>query len=179
MSASVHEGSLHVTGTLTAGDLVPPAGSIDNAAVQAGAAGNFVDATKVEQGFALPYKQVTGTAIIAAAAEDIHVVRGTTGEVVGLKAAITGVIATGADRTVTVDLHKSTGGGAFATVLSATVVLDNTNTLRVSESATMLTTGAEDLVAGDILRVVVTVAGSAGNQAQGLIVSVHLREDPL
>ena len=34
------------------------------------------------------------------------------------------------------------------------------------------------LVAGDILRLVLTVAGAAGAQAQGLIVTLTVREDP-
>ena len=40
------------------------------------------------------------------------------------------VVATGADRTITVDLQKSTGGGAYATVLSATIGFTNGSAVR-------------------------------------------------
>jgi hypothetical protein len=164
MARTVLSGDVHVSGTLSSGDLSPPAGSIDNTAIQAGAAGNYVAATKLEHQFALPYTQDAGTPV-AAATKDIHIVEGATGEVAWVKAAITGTIATGADRTVTVDLQKSTGAGAFATVLTTTIVLDNASVLRTAEEAVVKVDGSEDLVTGDILRVVITVAGAAGNQA--------------
>jgi len=74
-----------------------------------------------------------------------------------------------------VDLQKSTGGGAFATILTGTITLDSANTIRVAEAGT-LTAGAACVV-GDILRVVITVGGSSGTNPQGLVVRVVMRED--
>lgn len=163
--------SLHVRGPLTCERFTPPAGSVTNAAVE-GAAG--IEPEKVIHQFPLSHYQTTGTAVVAAV-QDLHVVRGTTGTVQGFEAAITGAIATGADRTVTVNLHKSTGAAAFASILTAPIVLDDDSVLRTAVAATLASAG---LVDGDILRVVVTVAGSADAQAQGLVVTCIVSEDP-
>lgn len=112
---------------------------------------------------------------ITALSKDIHIVRGATATVIGLEAAICGTIATGADRTVTVDLHKSTGGGAYATVLSSTIGFTNASTLRTAVAAVVSASPAA-LVDGDILRLIVTVAGSASAQALGLIVTLTYTE---
>lgn len=112
---------------------------------------------------------------VVAATYGARTVKGATGTIRGFRAAIFGTIATGSDRTVTVDLQKSTGGGAFASVLSATLNFANTSTLYTVATASIGTTGVQ---AGDILEVLVTVAGSAGNQAKGLIVDLDLAETP-
>jgi hypothetical protein len=113
------------------------------------------------------------TTTIAALTKLLHIARAA-GTIVAVEAIIT-VQATGADRTVTVDLQKSTGGGAFATILSTTVNIDNTTVVRTAVLAVVSNT---DLVDGDILQAVVTVAGSAGNQAQGLLLTVTFDERP-
>lgn len=89
--------------------------------------------------------------------------------------AIIATVATGADRTVTVDLQKSTGSGAFATVLSATIGFTNASAVRTIASGTISGTTFVD---GDIFQIVVTVAGAAGNQAQGLLVALNFEENP-
>lgn len=164
------EGDLHVTGTISAAVIQLPASSVGNSDIEAAAG---IEATKVVHQFPLEYYQVPGTAIVAATV-DLHISRAA-GTVVAFEAAVTGAIATGADRTVTLDLQKSTGAAAFASVLSATLVLDNTNVLRTLEAATI---GTAAYVDGDLFRVTVAVAGAAGNQAQGLIVTATLRENP-
>lgn len=92
-----------------------------------------------------------------------------------LAAAITEVIATGADRTVTIDLQKSTGGGAFASVLSSTLVFNSSSTLRLASLAALNTT---TFIAGDLFKLTVTVAGAAGAQAQGLTIHLAAYEAP-
>ena len=160
---------LHVT-NLTATNFTPPASCVTNAAVAAAAG---IAATKLVHQFSLDYAQAPGSDI-ATATLDLHIAQAT-GEIVAFEAAITGVVATG-DRSVTVDLQKSTGGGAFATVLSAAITLDSGNALRVLEAGTVSTTTFAD---GDLLRVVVTqVAGSTGTRPQGLAVTVTVRENP-
>lgn len=88
-------------------------------------------------------------------------------------ACIEEAIATGNDRTVSVDLQKSTGGGAYATILSSPIQFTNSSVLYASLSA-MLTNNT--VTTNDRLRVVVAVAGAAGAQAQGLSVDGGLRE---
>lgn len=65
-------------------------------------------------------------------------------------------------------------GGAFASILAAPIVFNNTSTLRALVSAAFSSTS---LVDGDILKLTVAVAGAAGAQAQGFICSVTIRED--
>lgn len=85
------------------------------------------------------------------------------------------VLATDPSRTVTVDLHKSTGGGAYATALSATIGFTTSSTVRVAVTGAFT---SSTFVSGDIFRIVVTVAGGAGNQAQGLTANLVVKENP-
>jgi hypothetical protein len=112
------------------------------------------------------------TAAVTALTKWLHIVRGGTGARVAFEAAIA-LGPTGADRTITVDLQKSTGGAAFATVLSATIGFVDASVERVATAATISSTALTD---GDILQVVVTVAGAAGNQATGLTVTLTYDE---
>lgn len=89
--------------------------------------------------------------------------------------AIQTVQATGADRTVTVDIQKSTGAGAFASIMSATIGFTNSSAIRTPVAGTF---SVPSLVDGDILQAVVTVAGSASAQAQGLLLSLTIDELP-
>lgn len=130
-----------------------------------------LDATKLEGEHNLTLSQAGD---IVASTDYLRAIYGATATLVAMEAAITEAIATGPDRTVTVDLLKSTVGGAFASILAAPIVFNNTSTLRA------LVTGAfssTSLVDGDILKLTVAVAGAAGAQAQGLICSVTIRED--
>ncbi len=161
--------NLHVNGTITAVGFQPPAGSINAAAIPAGA--NILTSALVHS-HKKDVSQAPGTAVVAAT-QDIHI-GFFTGAVVSIKAAITGAIATGADRTVTVDLQKSTGAAAFATILTGVITFNNVSTLRAVTAGTL---SSVTWIAGDILRVVVAVAGAAGAQAQGLIVTVTLDEN--
>ena len=104
----------------------------------------------------------------------MHIVNGTTGTLINLWAALTGVLP--ATYECAVDLQKSTGGGAFASVLSAPLALNSTNTLLVPTAATITTAS---LVKGDILRIVITVSGASGTHPQGLVVTVDLAETPM
>lgn len=145
------------------------AGSIRNVDVNAAAA---IDASKLEGEYTFDVSQ-TGT--VVAGTHYFGPIRGATGDVISIEAAITETIATGADRTVTIDLLKSTGAGAFASILTAVLVLDNTNVLRTLEAGSLAAGAA--LVDGDLLKLTIAVAGAAGAQALGLIVRVILRED--
>lgn len=174
MSGLVVNGDLRVNGAVTAEYIGLPANTVRNASVAADAA---IEATKIENRHFLHYAQAPGTAIVAATL-DLHVVKGGTGQVLSVEGAITGAIATGADREVHIDIQKSTGAAAFATILSDTLDLSIASgpALRTAYDGGV-TIDSGDLVDGDILRVVITVAGAAGAQAQGLIVTIGLKED--
>jgi len=170
MAQDLINNDLHVNGTLSSKSLNPPAGSIGDAAVKAPAG---IAATKLEHQFDLGLAQPPGSDVVAET-RDLRVVHGGTGEVVAVKAALTGAVATGADRTVSIDLQKGNVAAGFVSILTAPVSFTNTDVLRAVKQATVTN---PDVVVGDILRLVVTVAGVAGNQAKGLVVSVTLRED--
>lgn len=141
---------------------------IENANIASGAA---IKASKLEGEYTHDYSQ-TGT--VAAGTAYFGPIKGSAATLLSFSATITETIATGGDRTVTITLLKSTGGGAFASVLSAAIVLDTGNVLYIPEVATINTTSA---VAGDMYKITVAVAGAAGNQALGLCVSTRWRED--
>jgi hypothetical protein len=147
-----------------------PASGITNYMI---AASPPIDANKLYRHQSID-RELFGPAVtVAALTTDVHIVRGTAGTLVGFQAAICGTIATGADRTITVDLQKSTGAGAYSTVLSGTIGFTNASVLRTAVSGTFSNTS---LVAGDILRVIVTVAGSASAQALGLVATLTYAE---
>src|SRR5947209_8741682 len=108
-------GDLVINGVLTPRTLVHPDGSITDAHIAAGA---NIAATKLEHQHSNHHYQAPGSAIVAAT-QDVHIVAGVTGTIVGMQAAITGALADDVSRTVTVQLHKSTAGGAFASVLTS------------------------------------------------------------
>lgn len=164
------EGDMFVTGNLSSHTFTAPAGAISNAGI-AGAAD--IDATKLEHQHSLNYQQANGTAVVAAT-QGLFICRGLTGTIVAVQAAITGLIATGGDRTVDVDVKKGDASTAYTTVLSAPIQFTNADALRTPKAGTVSVTSMD---VGDSLIVAVAVAGAAGNQAQGLQVTVTVRED--
>lgn len=80
---------------------------------------------------------------------------------------------TGGDKQYTVDVQKSTGGGSFASILSAVETISSADTSRTVSAPTI---SSASLVQGDILQVVVTASGSTGSQGQGVVTSVRIAE---
>ena len=91
-----------------------------NDAIPSAAIDGPIDAVKLEGEHNFTLSQ---TGDVVAATEYLRVVFGATGVVIAMEAAITEAVATGPDRTVTVDLLKSSGGGAFASILAAPLVI--------------------------------------------------------
>jgi len=169
MAQSYVSSDLFVQGSLSAKQTVLSAGCVNDAAVVAGAG---IEATKVVHQFAKSVDQKPGTAVVAAT-DLVHQVfpAGTTVSVIaGLLVSVV-TPPTGTD-TVTIDLKRSTGGGAFASVLSAALVLSSSTPALTPQSASV---ASPDLNGSDLLEIVVTVSGAS---AEGLIVEVFLRENP-
>ena len=162
---------LNVQGNLTAQTATLPSACVGDANVKSGADVGYAKLQHVQK---YQHYQAPGTAIVAAT-QDLFIAQAA-GSLLDIEAVITGAIATDASRTVTIDLQKSTAGAAFASVLSSTIQLDNTNTIRVLEVGTITTAPFVD---GDVFRLTVVVAGGAGNQAQGLLVTVRVYEKPV
>ena len=131
-----------------------PAGSVSDEKIPAGA---NIDAAKLKRRVPFSVELFGPTTTITALTKTLTMIRGATGKVISITGHID-VQATGADRTVTIDLKKSTGGGAFATILTTTVNITNATAIRTAVNGAINTA---DLVVGDILQLVVTVAGAA------------------
>lgn len=161
---SIVNQDMHVRGTFSCERLVAPAGSISNDAI--GAAAGVAD-SKLQHRHVLVHSQIE----IAAATQNLLAMR-FDGEVLAIEAAITDAIV--ADRTITIDLQKSTGGGAFASILSTELVLDDASVLRELVAGVIQDA---DLLAGDILRLTVVVAFGLVVSGAGLLVTVTVREN--
>lgn len=130
-----------------------------------------VTATKLQHRQVITDELYGPTTAVAALTKWVAMLTGVGGQqIVDVEAAIA-VQATGADRTITVDLQRSTGGGAFATVLSSTIGFTDSTAVRTVQSGVI---SASTIAEGDILEIIVTVAGSADAQATGLTVAVTL-----
>lgn len=110
---------------------------------------------------------------IAAITKLLHGVWTASATIVMAKAFITGA-ATG-DRTANVDIQKSTGGGAFATIMSSTIAIDSGTVVRTAVAGAFSNLA---LVKDDLLQAVVTIGGTTGTQPQGLLLSLTYDELP-
>jgi len=132
-----------------------------------------IDCNKLCQERIFRYNQVTGTNVVANAGEGIYI-SPAVGQVISVEAMVTGTAATG-DRSISIDVKKGNTANAYATVLSAPIVLDIGNALRTLEAAAV---AANTISVGDSLLMTVAVGGSTGTQPQGLLVTIKTREAP-
>lgn len=139
------------------------------------AQGAGIGATKVIHQTTMSELLFGPTTNVANVTAPLFICNAETAELVDFDVALFGAMTTG-DRTVTVDLQKSTGAGAFATIMSTPVELNDTNAARLAVSGVIADV---DLIAGDIIQVVVTLGGSSGTLAQGLLVSLTTRDRPI
>jgi len=140
----------------------PPALSIKNSHISTATA-DRIDAYKTIDNRSV-FAELYGPATLCAAlSKDIYIAHGP-GTLLSFSAFIE-VTGTAGDKVVTVDLHKSTAAGAWATVLSATISFAAAAAVRTLVSGTLSSTA---YLAGDLFRAVVTVAGTTGAYAQGL-----------
>ncbi len=161
-------GPIAVDGELSATSLVANTGTLTSNMFSSSSSARL-DATKAIERLRLIHEQAHGTAIVTRTI-GMHICKGAA-TVIQLKGVITGVIP-GAD-TITVDVHRSTAGGAFATIMSGTMTFTSADTIRVVKSSTSFSTTA--LVADDVLIWVITASGST---AQGLTAELLLDEHP-
>ena len=170
MPATRIEGNLYVNGSLSSLTFTPPNASITNASIAAAAA---IDSSKVIHKFPIRYTQSGGTAVVAGN-NMLHTVVGATATIESIEAIIE-TPADDASRTIEIDLLAGNASSAFASVLSATVDFANTDAARTVKTGTISSASLTD---GDSLKLTVAVAGGSGNQAQGLLVTVCVSENP-
>jgi hypothetical protein len=155
-------GNLYVAGTLQAQTLVPSTGSVSNTHVADAAA---IEHTKLRHRHVLTYGQ-SGTA--AAATVPIHLAHAA-GTILAVSAGVIGAHV--GDSTTTVDVKRQ-----GTSILTAPIVLDSGNAARTEEAGT-LDGAQDDVTAGDLLEVVVTVNAGTGTLGTGLFVNVVVSED--
>lgn len=171
MATDTFRNPVHFQAPVTFGDTVGVTnGQLGNDAIASGAA---IDAAKLKHRHHVGYGQANGADVVsetkavyvAKAAGEVHnvTVRPQTAP-------------TGGDKQFTVDVQKASDGGTYSTILTATIDVDNTSVDNTKQDGTLV--GSPTLVAGDSLQVVVTATGSTGSQGQGVIVSIHVDENP-
>lgn len=164
MAGSRIDGSLNVADRLTCKFFTPPAECITDAAI---ASDTQIDANKVQHqhvgGFA------DDSAITAAAKTATVFVARYAGTLESFYAG--SVVACIGGATITWDLKKN-----GTTVLSSTLVLNSSNTARVSVPAT-LNPAAVAFVAGDCFEIVRTVAAGGGTIGTGAFAHARFNEN--
>jgi hypothetical protein len=155
------EGDLLVTKSVQCGSIKLPANAVGDAVFNTA---DPLTAEKAEHQYMPGYSQPSGSAVtsytgplfVARAAGTVEEFRA------GSIVACVGVA------TITVDLRKN-----GTTILTSVITLDNANTARIFEDAT-ITTAA--YVAGDWFDIVVTATAGGGTLGQGLFVQGVFRE---
>ena len=80
----------------------------------------------------------------------------------------------GGDKGYTLDVKKSTAGGAFTTVLSSLVTVNSSTSLRSVVAAVIASVA---YVGGDSFKVDVALIGSTGSRGQGVLVTLTFDEE--
>jgi len=143
--------------------------------------GQFSDEWLNENGIVLPdylthmppitYAQADGSSVVS---QTMAVFTAPADGVIDSITVFNTVAPTGGDRQFTVDVKKSTGGGAFATVLDSVVTRNSSDADRGTETADLV--ADPSYVAGDSFHVVVTASGSSGTQGQGVLVQINYKQ---
>lgn len=161
--------NMHVQHTLSCGTFSPPASSIGSAAVNAS---EPIVASKLYHRYKPRHSQATGSSV-AAATENVFIA---TADCVVNNVRVFVETAPIGVKTFTVDVKKSTAGGAFASILSSVVTVNSSTTNRSVTVGTL--SGTPTLIATDVLQVVVAVTGSSGTQALGMVAQIEIDEEP-
>lgn len=167
-SLSVFNCDVQINGNLKATTFSLPTSSVTDNSVQAAAG---IQASKLQHQHQHTYCQELATTAVSES-RVVHIVRGATATIQEFYVGIT--VANSGAATIVFDLHKSTGGGAFATVLSSTVTTNSSTTILTLISGSI---SSSSLVQGDILRVVVTATAGGGTLGKGPYAVVNVRED--
>jgi len=171
-SPTLINGDVIVAGRLSPSALDVPPNSLNDSSWSTSPS-NRLTANKIIQQFPRSHSQAAATDATTET-RIIHVAKGA-GTVAQCAAAVLVAPATG-NKQITIDLQKSTGGAAFATMLNAPVTIAAAQAALTQYQATLAPTPT--YAAGDILAVVITASGSTGTQAQGAIAEAVLQENP-
>lgn len=169
MAQSRLEDDVHVAGTLSARTMSIPAGTVTNAGVSATAA---IAASKIERHQSIDVElYAEGSITNSLASKLLHIVRGSTGQIVGFEAMVH-TVAAATTQTLSLDLQLARAASTFASVLTSALILTNA----VARTPVAATINSSSLADGDVLRLVVTAAGSTTNHFTGLNASLMITE---
>ena len=157
------EGDHHINGHLTMKTGALPAGTITNAMVNDSAA---IAVGKQQHQYEKGWADLVATTITAKEVV-LHIVHGTTGEILAFKGGA--VVAPQTTEVWNIDLHKN-----GTTVMTTGIVLNSSATSYEIISGTIGTTA---LAAGDVLEAVITETTGTGTAPDGVFVEVILKED--
>lgn len=165
MAAPQRLDSVHID-TLTARVANLPDGCIDNANIEAGA---NISASKLERHQSVDECIYNSTDLIVATNRMLHIVRGTTGTLLGFEAVVCTTGLTTATF-VLIDLQKATASTTWATVLTTGISIASSDAAYVPRAGTLSNVTMAD---GDIYRVTVaTSAAASTNLPRGLLISL-------
>lgn len=162
MAQSIVQSDLLVNGAVSCNSLAVKTPDVTDARV-APAAG--IQASKLQMQHEKSYSQVGGAGS-AAETKVVHVVYGATGTVLSFKAG--SKTANVGAATITVDLWKN-----GSSILTAAISLTSATAAYALVSAAL---ASVNLVAGDVLEVVVTVAAGGGTLGNGVFAALVLTE---
>ncbi len=179
MPTSTVYGDTHFPDRLSAGQMSLPANTVDNAAVEGGAA---ISATKLQHQHVLNLSQIVAADTVVAGTFLIHVCRGA-GTIMNVE--VSSETAPDADTDFfTVDVNIVTDGVSVS-ALTGIITYNNTNALAgdggdVNGNYGIVTgtiDGAnDDFTNNDIIEVIVAETNDGGTNASGLIITVTIRE---
>lgn len=155
--------SVHID-TLTARVFTAPDGCIDDDAIEAGA---NISASKLERHQSIDQQLFATTDLVTATDRVLHVVRGTTGTLIGFEVVHFSTALTSTCNLL-IDLQKATAS-TWVTVLSTGVTINSSDAAFTPRAATINTVGMAD---GDIYRVTVATSGASTSLPRGLFVSL-------
>lgn len=161
---SRHDGDLYVNGELSSRTMGIPSGTVVDDDVSGSAA---IAATKLIQQHMLTYAQESATAA-ADEARVMHAARGATGTIVSFE--IGAVVANIGDSVVDVELLKN-----GTTVFTTAPQLTSAHTAYELVAGTIVTSAFVD---GDVLEVSINGTVGGGTLADGVFVTLTIREDP-
>jgi len=168
-SQSRMESDFFVAGNISANTFTLPAGTVTDNAVLAA---TNIAATKLEHQHEIIFAQANTAS--ASQTQIVHRVHGATGEVIAVKAG--SIVKCVSDASITIDMVKCNSGGTTS-VLTGVITLNSSSTNYVPVAGTVVSSGVEDLVAEDLLKVVLTAsAGTGGTVATGVFASLIVRE---
>jgi len=176
MALSIHEGDLHVTGSLSAaGGFSAAAGSITNEMVKAQAG---LEVSKLDHRIVQVYAQEKNSDAVDAY-RVVHIAKGA-GTISGFKVFIDSVAVDSSK--ITIDLLKANGAaGAFATTLSSvfeiTALADDATDLALTVLNAFPNVSPAAYVAGAVFAVKVDVSVLGGTVPTGLVVQFTFDEE--